>query len=172
MEVTLLPMRMEPRRARIRLPLAWLALLIATASCDRSASTASHRVGPGPVQSLGAIELVARLVEIPDGAIFQRDLYDYATVLKYEVISVQRGPLEPGMTILVGHYNPWKPRAEAADARVRNIGGGLRQYRAGQRHHLALEASMEDHFMGGVVNKYFESHAGPIFWAVWTDHAD
>jgi hypothetical protein len=35
------------------------------------------------------------------------------------------------------------------------VGGNLRQFRAGQLHHLALEVPIEDHFMGGIVNKYF-----------------
>ena len=59
-------------------------------------------------------------------AIFKRDLYDYATVLKYEVVKLHRGELKGGV-IYVGHYNPWKPRGEAADRRVKDIGGNLRQ---------------------------------------------
>ena len=66
----------------------------------------------------GSIEVTARLVEIPEGAIFKRELYDYATVLKYQVLQVHRGKVE-GETIFVGHYNPFKPRSEAADSKVR-----------------------------------------------------
>ncbi len=116
----------------------------------------------------GTIEVTARLVEIPDGAIFKRDLYDYATVLKYQVLKVHRGAVD-GDTLYVGHYNPWKPRAEAADKRAPNIGGNLRQFQAGQVHHLALEVPMEDFFMGGVVNKYFGKTTNTLHWAVWTD---
>ena len=121
---------------------------------------------------MGSVEVTARLVEIPDGAIFQRELYDYATILKYEVVSVHRGAVEKGATIYVGHYDPWKPRAEAADKRVKNIGGTLRQFRAGQLHRMALETPMDDHFMGGIVDKYFGKHSGPSYWAVWTNNAD
>jgi hypothetical protein len=28
---------------------------------------------------------------------------------------------------------------------------------------------MLDHYMGGILNKYFGQHPDPIYWAVWTD---
>jgi hypothetical protein len=115
----------------------------------------------------GTLEVTARLVEIPEGAIFKRDLYDYATILKYQVLQVHRGKVE-GDTLYVGHYNPWKPRSEAADKRAPGIGGNLRQFRAGQTHHMALEVLIDDHFMGGIVNKYFGKATNSIHWAVWT----
>ncbi len=117
----------------------------------------------------GTVEVTARLVEIPDGAIFQRDLYDYATILRYEVLVVHRGEIQ-GQSLFVGHYNPWKPRAEAADRRVKGIGGNVRHFAAGQIHRLALEVPIEDHFMGGIVNKYFGHTTNTIYWAVWTNN--
>lgn len=49
---------------------------------------------PDPhLASLGSIEVTAKLKEIPEGAIFKRDLYDYATILRYEVQQVHRGSL-------------------------------------------------------------------------------
>ena len=72
----------------------------------------------------------------------------------------------------MGHYNPWKPRAEASDNRVKDIGGDLKQFRAGQVHRMALEAPIDDYFMGGIVNKYFGQDTGPLYWAVWTNLAD
>ncbi len=138
-------------------------------SCGKPAGSSTDTAQDDPVRSLGSIELVARLVEIPEGAIFQRDLYDYATILKYEVLSVQRGSVEKGATIYVGHYNPWKPRGEAADARAKEIGGKVQRFRAGDVHHMALELPMDDHFMGGVVDKYFGQRSGPAYWGVWTN---
>ena len=132
------------------------------------------RNSPGPgsadlnLTTNGTVEVTARLVEIPEGAVFKRDLYDYATILKYQVLKVHRGDLE-GETIYVGHYNPWKPRGEAQDKRVTKIGGNLREFRPGQIHHLALEVPIDDFFMGGIVNKYFGKTTGPLYWAVWTD---
>ena len=101
-------------------------------------------------------------------AIFQRELYDYATVLKYQVLEVHRGKVK-GQTIYVGHYNPFKPRSEAADRRVQDVGGNLKSFRAGQVHRMALEGSMLDHFRGGILNKYSEEDTDPIYWAVWTN---
>jgi hypothetical protein len=116
----------------------------------------------------GSIEVTARLVEIPEGAIFERELYNYATVLKYEVLEVHRGKVK-GQTIYVGHYNPFKPRSEAADRRVQDVGGHLKSFKAGEVHRMALEDSMLDHFTGGILNKYSEEDTDPIYWAVWTD---
>jgi hypothetical protein len=116
----------------------------------------------------GAIEVSAKLVEIPDGAIFDRPLYNYATVLKYQVLQVHRGSVK-GDTIYVGHYNPAKPRSEVADNRVKDIGGNLRYFRPEQVHRMALEGSMLDHFSGGILNKYSQEDTDPIYWAVWTD---
>ena len=124
------------------------------------------------VKTLGSVEVTARLLEVPEGAVFHRELYDYATILKYEIVAVQRGPVAKGAVIYVGHYDPWKPRAEAADQRAKNIGGNSRQFRAGQLYRLALAVPMDDFFMGGIVDKYFGQHAGPSYWALWTNDAD
>jgi len=73
--------------------------------------------GHGPdVTTLGTAEVTARLVEIR-GEFPDRLNYDYAFVMKYEVTEAHRGELASN-TIYVGHYNPLKPRSEAADARV------------------------------------------------------
>jgi len=148
-----------------------LFAMLLVAGCEKPAGASGEAPGKSQVASLGTIEVTARLVEVPEGAVFQRDLYDYATILKYEVIAVQRGSLEKGATIYVGHYNPWKARSESADARVRSIGGNLRDFRPGQVHHMALETPIDDHFMGGIVDLYFGKHSGPVYWAVWTDKA-
>ena len=143
--------------------LGWL-----TTSCGPTPN-ASRPVASDPhLATNGTVEVTARLVEIPEGAIFKRDLYDYATILKYQVLAVHRGAVD-GNTLYVGHYNPWKPRAEAADKRAPDIGGNLRQFQAGQTHRLALEVPIEDHFMGGIVNKYFGKTTNALYWAVWTN---
>jgi hypothetical protein len=123
------------------------------------------------VTKLGSIEVTAKLTEIPEGAIFKRDLYDYATILKFEVLETHRGETHAS-TIYVGQYNPFKPRAQAADRRVKDIGGNARTFAAGQVYRMALECPLDDYFMGGIVNKYFGQDTGPMYWAVWTDTAD
>lgn len=153
-----------------RASLVLLAVLLP--SCGKDPGAASKAGQDAQVQSLGQVEVTARLTEVPEGAIFQRDLYDYATILKYEVVAVHRGSVEKGAVLYVGHYNPWKPRAGAADARAKGIGGTLRNFRAGDVHRMALETPMDDHFMGGIVDKYFGQHTGPAYWAVWTNTAE
>jgi hypothetical protein len=145
-----------------------VALAWSAASCGKGGDT-PRLAAPDPhLATNGTIEVTARLEEIPDGAIFKRDLYDYATILKYRVLKVHRGKVDEG-TLYVGHYDPWKPRAEAADKRAPKIGGSVRQFQAGQTHRLALEVPIEDYFMGGIVNKYFGKTTNTIYWAVWTD---
>ena len=145
-----------------------MALGLLCSSCGRKDEPAAAAAIDPQLVSHGTIEVTAELLEIPEGAIFKRDLYDYATILKYRVVQVHRGTVE-GDTIHVGHYNPWKPRSEAADQRVRTVGGNLERFEAGQRHRMALEAPIDDHFMGGIVNKYFGQTTNTLYWAVWTN---
>jgi hypothetical protein len=150
---------------------ALLASASTLVSCGKPSAGPTTTADDPRLSTLGTVEVTARLVEVPEGAIFKRDLYNYATILKYEVVKVHRGQTHAN-TIFVGHYNPWKPRAEAPDNRVKDIGGDLRQFRAGQVHRMALEAPIDDHFMGGIVNKYFGQDTGPLYWAAWTNLAD
>ena len=146
--------------------LSSVCLLLLLCSCGPK--TRSAAANDPHFATNGTVEVTAKLLEIPEGAIFKRDLYDYATVLKYQVLKAHRGQLKND-TIYVGHYNPWKARAEAPDGRVKKIGGSLRRFQAGQVHHMALEVPIEDFFMGGIVNKYFGKTSDPIYWALWTD---
>lgn len=150
---------------------AGFMVLLAGASCGRPPGPSAAAGPSAEVKTLGSIEVTAQLEEIPDGAIFKRDLYDYTTILKYKVLKVHRGEVK-GEEILIGHYNPFKPRSEAADRQVREIGGSVRRFEAGQVHRMALEVPLDDHFMGGVINKYFGKETGPLYWAVWTDPED
>ncbi len=143
---------------------AVLALLMT--ACDSKPATGNSKADPH-LQTNGTVEVTAKLLEIPQGAIFKRELYDYATVLKYQVLKVHRGDVKTNV-LYIGQYNPFKPRREAADERVKVIGGDVSEFRVGEVHHLALEVPIEDHFMGGIVNKYFGQSSDPIYWAVWT----
>ncbi|MFH1742345.1 MAG: hypothetical protein ABIH23_25350 [bacterium] len=117
---------------------------------------------------MGSVEVTAKLIEILE-EFPNIKLYDYAYVLKYKVLTVHRGTVD-SETIYVGHYNPLKPRATVADARSGEIGGNLKKFRAEDIHRMALEVPIDDYFMGGIINKYFEEGTGPIYWAVWTNH--
>lgn len=157
-------MRLPTRRAVVNSLLLAVALLAIACSQGGDGDVSSDL----ELSSRGSIEVTAKLVEIPEKAIFDRPLYNYATVLKYEVIKVHRGRVK-GQTIFVGHYNPAKPRSEVADDRVSNVGGNLKSFRAGQVHRMALDESMIQSFSGGILNLYSEEDTDPIYWAVWTN---
>jgi hypothetical protein len=160
-------------RRRAALAFVWgfcLANVFLWSACGSKPSGGAPAVADQQLSARGSVEVTARLVEIPEGAIFKRDLYDYATVLKYQVVKVHRGKLDAPV-IYVAQYNPFKPRSEAADARAKEIGGNLKTFQAKQLQHMALEGPVEDYFMGGLVNKYFGKTSEPIYWAVWTNLA-
>jgi hypothetical protein len=147
-------------------PLVCVFGSVLLSSCENRSDITSM---PDPhLATNGTVEVSAKLVEVPEGAIFKRDLYNYTTILKYQLVKVHRGDLKGG-TIFIGHYNPWKPRSEAADKRAPGIGGNLKRFEAGQVHRMALEVPIDDFFMGGIVNKYFGQETGPLYWGVWTD---
>jgi hypothetical protein len=158
---------MNPFPARNLFAIGLLLFALLGASCEQKPARSPGASDP-QLQSRGSVEVTARLLEIPEGAIFKRDLYKYTAILKYKILQVHRGSVTREV-IYVGHYNPWKPRSEAADKQVAGIGGNLGQLRAGQVHRMALEVPIDDHFMGGIVNKYFGQETGPLHWAVWTN---
>jgi len=136
-------------------------LLLLSDSCAKKVET-----GEDPkVTTLGSIEVTARLEEIR-GELRNDPLYDYAHVMKYKVLQVHRGQVNKE-TIYIGHYNPAKPRDKVADARVREIGGNVRQFRVGDIHRMALEVPIDNYFMGGIINKYFGEVNDPVYWAIW-----
>jgi hypothetical protein len=159
---------MNSRISRTVVESLLLAAGLMTTGCARRNDGTAGASSDPQLATRGSIEVTARLEEIPQGAIFNRPLYNYATVLKYQVLEVHRGKVK-GQTIYVGHYNPFKPRSEAADKRVPNIGGNLKSFHTGQVHRMALDESMFDQFTGGILNLYSEEDTDPIYWAVWTD---
>jgi len=126
---------------------------------------------PGPTPELstaGTVEVTARLVEIR-GELPRQRLYDYVYVFKYRVLRVHRGTVE-GDEIFVGHYNPLKPRSAARDRFVRDVGGNLDRFEPGAIHRMALAAPLEDFYMGGIIDRYFQEK-GTRYWAICTDRA-
>jgi len=125
------------------------------------------------VTTKGTVEVTARLEEIRfwkenETDFPPNDLYDYAYIMKYRVLKTHRGNVE-GDTIYVGHYNPRKLRSAVADERVKDIGGNLKRFKAGETHRMALDVPIDDCYMGPILNKYNAEHKGPIYFAVWTN---
>jgi hypothetical protein len=147
-------LRSSARRAALA---GLTALAIVPAACSKPSRE---------VTTLGSIEVTARLVQVL-GRFMPNDNYDYVHVMKYEVLRVHRGTVE-GKEILVGHYNPLKPRRKAADRFIQGIGGNADRFQVGDVHRMALEAPLGERYMGGIIDKHLEEK-GTRYWAVWTD---
>lgn len=141
-----------------------LLLILSGISCQEAPNPADDKVS-----QVGSYEVTATLEEIR-GEFVNRANYDYAFVMKYKVETVHRGTVD-GDTIYIAHYNPQKPRTAAADARVPDVGGSVKRFRVGDAHRMALEAPIDDYYMGGIINRYFDEYKGIIYWAVWTNDA-
>ncbi|MPY86981.1 MAG: hypothetical protein GEU99_03575 [Luteitalea sp.] len=140
-------------------------LVVVVASCKRTPATGIDQ----HVTNLGSIEVTARLLEIP-GEFPSNELYNYAFILKYRVLVVHRGEIKEE-DILVGQYNPRKPRSDAEDDFSGTVGGDLTRFRAGDVHRLALAAPLDEYWMGGIIDKYFDQK-GVRYWAFWTNRVD
>ncbi|GMV93287.1 MAG: hypothetical protein AMXMBFR82_30650 [Candidatus Hydrogenedentota bacterium] len=140
-----------------------VAVTLALAGCGGPEKTDG---ADDKVTTMGSIEVTAKIVDIT-GEFPPNDLYDYAYVMKYEVLQTHRG--EAPQILYVGQYNPLKPRAEAADARSGEIGGDVTEFRVGDVQRLALEVPIDEYCMAGIINKYAEQTQDPIYWAVWTN---
>jgi len=118
------------------------------------------------LSTLGAIEVTARLTAILS-EFPKNDLYDYVYIMKYTVMEVHRGSVA-GKEILVGHYNPLKPRSHAQDEFVETVSGNLEKFRAGEVHRMALDGPLDERYMGGIIDKY-HGEEGARYWAFCTD---
>lgn len=148
----------------------WYPILaLAIAAVISACGLPSPDDGADPeVSSRGSVEVTAKLVDIT-GDFPPNNVYDYAYVMKYEVLEAHRG--DASGILLVGQYNPLKKRAEAADERSGDIGGNVTRFRVGDLHRLALDAPIDDYCMAGIINEYADTEAldTPIYWALWTN---
>ena len=150
------------RGCRCHLPLAFLAVAVLVTSCAKESSSGRDN----ELTTLGRAEVTARLLEIP-GEFPANDLYNYAYVLKYQVLEVHRGNID-AKEIFVAHYNPLKPRSGAQDEGSGKVGGTVNAFKAGDTHRMALEWPLDQHWMGGIIDKYF-GQQGVRYWALWTN---
>lgn len=112
--------------------------------------------------------VTARLTEIP-GTFVDNDLYDYVYVMKYRILSVERGVYE-GRDILVGHYNPLISRRLVRDRMDPFVDGNVERFTVGARHRLVLigpiervwEREVEDEFMDSDLVRFFALRADAL----------
>ncbi len=150
------------------------AIGLATALRPPSTNTAEIRSeadAAGQVGTAGRFEITARLVELPGKFLANDGLYNYAFVLKYDVLKVHRSDGRVASTVYVAHYNPRKTRASVADEFYSELGGNLERFRAGDLHRLALELPWDEHYIGPLVDRYHEVAGKRIYWAIWSNAA-
>jgi hypothetical protein len=147
---------------RLGLLFAIAALALGVAACTRRPPNEVDN----EVTTLGSAEVTAQVVEIP-GQFPPNDLYNYVYVLKYRVLRVHRGQIPEG-EIFVGQYNPLKPRDRVQDDVSGKVGGHVDAFRAGDVHRMALASPLDQFWMGGIIDKYF-NQSGSRYWAIWTN---
>jgi hypothetical protein len=134
-----------------------------------SISCRNTSLAPSPeLAANGDTEVTGKIVSI-GGDFPPNKLYDYVFVIKYRVLKVHRGNVD-GEEIFVGHYNPKKPRATAQDKFSGKVGGDVDHFEVGDVHRMALEAPLDEHFMGGIIDKHIKEK-GTRYRAIWTDRA-
>lgn len=123
-----------------------------------AAATAVVVVAPGGVRQARAdgaaapaatLTVTAKLVEIPS-KLPPDDLYDYAYVMRYEVIG---GDMDK-KSILVAHYKPRQPRSAIKDAMKKYVSGKVRSFHQGDVQRLQLSADLKSIWKGALVDEF------------------
>jgi hypothetical protein len=127
-------------------------------------------IAPGRARSGGALAIetvTAKLVEIPS-KLPPDDLYDYAYVMRYEVIG---GPLDKS-SILVAHYKPLQPRAKIKDRMKEFVGGKLRSFVEGDVHNLKLSSELKKIWKGPLIDEFAATDRKSVrYWCLEADPA-
>jgi hypothetical protein len=111
------------------------------------------------------VTVTAKLVEIPS-KLPPDDLYDYAYVMRYEVIG---GPMDKA-SILVAHYKPLQPRSKIKDKMREFVGGKLRSFTPGDTHKLKLTSDLKKIWKGPLVDEYAATDRKSVrYWCLEAD---
>ena len=103
----------------------------------------------GPAAPATTLTVTAKLVEIP-GKFPSDDLYDYAYVMRYEVIG---GELDK-KSILVAHYKPRQPRSAIKDQMKKYVSGKVRSFHQGDVQKLQLTPDLKSVWKGALVDEF------------------
>jgi hypothetical protein len=113
------------------------------------------------------VAVTAKLVEIPS-KFPPDDLYDYAYVMRYEVIG---GPLDKS-SILVAHYKPRQARSKIRDKMKDFVGGKLRSFTVGDIHKMKLAPDLKKIWKGPLVDEFAATdHKSVRYWCLEVDPA-
>ena len=113
----------------------------------------------------GELVMTAKVMDI-SGSFPADEIYNYAYVMKYQVIQVSQGTYAD-TEILVGHYNPRMAREAIKDEQDAKVGGNVKSFQVGDIHYLVL-SQLEGVFTGAVEDDYFKDKR-PRYWALWAD---
>lgn len=140
---------------------AFLATLsFAAVSAVVVVATPAHAEGA----AADPIVVTAKLIEIPT-KLPPDDLYDYAYVMKYEVVG---GPMDK-QTILVAHYKPKQPRSKIKE---KHTSGKLRSFNVGDMHKLKLTADLKKVWKGALTDEYAATDRKSVrYWCLEADPA-
>jgi hypothetical protein len=109
--------------------------------------------------------VTAKLVEMPSKPP-PNDLYDYAYVMRYEVIG---GPLDK-TSLLVAHYKPLLPRSKITGKMKAFVSGKLRNFVPGDVHRLKLSSGMKQIWKGELVDDFEATDRKSIrYWCLEAD---
>lgn len=115
----------------------------------------------------GAFEVTAKLVKIP-GKMPPDELYDYAFVMKYEVVG---GKLDK-QTLYVAHYKPRQPRDKITDKMKKHVKGSLKRFTEGDLHKMLLAPKIKKVWRGAVVDELFATdRKSPRYFCLRVDLA-
>ena len=111
--------------------------------------------------------VTAKLVEIPS-KFPPDDLYDYAYVMRYEVIG---GPLDKS-SIFVAHYKPRQARSKIKDKMKDFVAGKLRSFTVGDVHKMKLAPDLKKIWKGPLVDDFAATdHKSIRYWCLEVDPA-
>ncbi|MEE8408321.1 MAG: hypothetical protein V3T05_01825 [Myxococcota bacterium] len=132
------------------------------------ALVADATTGARAGEAFKEVEVKAKLVEIPS-KFPPVDLYDYAYVMKYEVVD---GDLK-GQTLLVAHFNPRVQRKKVKGPVKKYVDGTLRRFKVGAVHQMRLTPDLEKIWNDAVVDEYFATdRKSTRYWCLKVDEAD
>jgi hypothetical protein len=146
----------SPGRRRLIPTVATLSVCLTVGAAAGPARADGAAAGADP------IVVTAKLIEIP-AKFPPDDLYDYAFVMKYEVVG---GPMDK-QTILVAHYKPRQPRSKIKE---KHTSGKLRSFNQGDLHKLKLTADLKKVWKGALTDEYAATDRKSVrYWALEAD---
>jgi hypothetical protein len=138
--------------SKVAISMAALAAVLAAVTVTAAAAAAA-----------APVVVSAKLVEIPS-KFPPDDLYDYAYVMRYEVIG---GPMDK-QSVLVAHYKPRQPRSKIKDGMKAHVAGKLRNFVKGDVH--KLDPELKKIWSGALVDEFAATDRKSVrYWALEAD---